>query len=120
MAKLALQYELAPGGVELYLTEEKRSLLLKRVTQRLDVDKWDSQSDLHALSGLAKLSALIEFAALGMEDSHFHVKELPEGDGYFVPHDVIADFTEGQALSLGFPVSVPYQLRISPSGSFIG
>ncbi|WP_372741310.1 DEAD/DEAH box helicase [Neptunomonas sp.] len=119
MAKLSLQYDLVPGGVDLFLNEEKRTVLLKRISQRLDVAKWDVQDDLHALSGLAKLAALIEATESGVKQSGLPVKILPEGDGYFIPHHAIAEFTEGQALSLGFPSSIPFQLRITTTGPLL-
>ena len=119
MAKLSLKYDLVPSGVDLFLTEEKRTLLLKRVSERLDVVKWDIQDDLHALSGLAKLAALIDEAELGVNQSDLSVKVLPEGDGYFIPHAVIAELTEGQGLSLGFPSSIPFQLRVTTTGPLL-
>lgn len=119
MAKLSLRYDLVPGGVELFLTEEKRTLLLKRVSERLDVDKWDVQEDLHALSGLAKLASLIEAAEHSVTPQEPTTRVLLEGDGYFIPHPVIAEMTEGQALSLGLPASVPFQLRIATTGPLL-
>ncbi|WP_354407411.1 DEAD/DEAH box helicase [Marinobacterium sp. MBR-111] len=119
MAKHELKYDPAPGGIYLYLTEQKRTLLLKQVSERLNVEKWDVCDDLHSLSGLAKLAALTEEHPDTASDEEKAVTVLPDGDGYFIPHAVVAEFTEAQALSLGLPSSVPFQLRIETNGPLL-
>lgn len=119
MAKLELNYEIVPGGIELFLSEEKRSILLKRIRRKIDVSEWDIQKDLHALSGLAKLQALLESAEEHDADRDCTVTILDNAEGYFLPHRVIAALTEGQSLSLGLPPSVPFQLRIQTTGPLL-
>ena len=118
MAKVSLHYDMAPGGVYLFLTEVKRTLLLKQVSQKLEVDKWDVCHDLHSLSGLAKLAALLEEAEVANLETPT-VSILPDGEGYFISHNVIAGLTDAQALSLGLPASAPFQLRIATNGPLL-
>ncbi|EPJ56198.1 MAG: hypothetical protein OFPI_00890 [Osedax symbiont Rs2] len=119
MAKISLNFDLVPDGIHLFLTEEKRTILLKKVKEKLDVSKWDIQKDLYALSGLAKLASLIDSASAGVSVDKPVVSVLPENQGYFIPHHIVAELTEGQALSLGLPPSAPFQLRISTTGPLL-
>ena len=119
MAKLELNYEIVPGGLELFLSEEKRSILLKRINRKVDVSEWELQKDLHALSGLAKLHALLDNPAQKGRDDKGIVSILEDDDGYYIPHKAVASFTEGQSLSLGLPPSVPFQLRVQTTGPLL-
>ena len=66
MAKILLNFDLVPNGIHLFLTKEKRTILLRKFKEKLDVSKWDMQKDLFALSGLAKLASLIDSASVGI------------------------------------------------------
>lgn len=118
MSKLKLNFELIPGGVEIYLTEEIKAFLRKAKTQRLNVEQWQNQTELEMMSGLAKLESVIQ-------EDELHQRAVPrvsvlEGeDGYFLNHDMVAQLSDSQATSLGLPITTPFQLRVTATGPLL-
>lgn len=118
MSKLKLDFELIPGGVEIYLTEETKAFLRKAKTQKINVSEWDLQTDMQLMSGLAKLQAVIQ-----QDESEQRavprVSVLEHEEGYFITHELVAQLSDVQATSLGLPLTAPFQLRITTTGPLL-
>src|SRR5215813_5416666 len=82
------------------VTLRKRGLFGSNVVPPTE---WSEVAGDLAFAGLARILPLIE-----QDEGDAAI----EGDGVRLPHHVIADLTEPQAVCLGLPPSVPFSLSI--------
>jgi hypothetical protein len=99
-------YEIADDGVQLRLSEKKRSLLSSQNIP-LKVSDWSSSGDPELLRGLAAIGS--------------HLQELDDHNAQeiLLTHDNVARLSDAQANALGLPISIPYQLRVWGTGSYV-
>lgn len=93
-------------GIEIRLTETKQKIL-RKTRSNARVKDWVSSGDPEILRGLAALGSRIEIAAA--EDEEY----------VSLSHEQGAQLSNLQAKALGLPPSIPFQLRIWSSGSWV-
>jgi superfamily II DNA or RNA helicase/Holliday junction resolvase-like predicted endonuclease len=102
----AFNLEISKDGITLRLTQSKRNFLSTDETS-LNVSDWSSFGDQDLLRGLAAVGPILQ----GLESQDI--------DHVLLTHDHVAALSDKDAKALGLPISIPYQLRVWGSGSWV-
>ena len=102
---MSFRHEVNADGISLYLENNNKSLFSK-TNESLKLSEWVSGGDSNILRGLAALNEEIQNC------------ENLNSYNLVVSHKKIAELDESAANSLGLPISLPYQLRISGHGNW--
>lgn len=106
-------FEYTDTGLRLSLSETvKKSFLKKEETKKIHFNEWRSLDDTALISTLSLIDSAFE-----NNPSQVHLS--PDKEFLFVAHDVIAEFTEAQAYSLGLPPVIPYHMSLTSTGSLL-